>query len=65
MCFAIPGEVIEIEKGRIIVDYGNEKRNADFSLVEIEIGDWVIVNNKMVVMKVDKEKAEKFLEVLK
>ncbi len=64
MCLAIPGKVIEIEKDRFIVDYGAERREAIATVVEVRKGDYVIVSNKVIVEKVKKDDAEKFLELL-
>ncbi len=65
MCLSIPGKVERIEKsGKIIVDYSGEKREAEMAIVEVKEGDYVIVNNKIVIERISKEKAEKFLEVV-
>ena len=66
MCFSIPGKVEEVkDSGKIIVDYSGEKREADMAIVSVKKGDWVIVNNKIIIEKLDKEKARKFKEGLK
>jgi hydrogenase expression/formation protein HypC len=64
MCFAIPGKVVEIDfEGNCLVDYSGEKRDVKLLMEGIEVGDYVIVQNKIVVSKIDKEKALKFLEL--
>ncbi len=64
MCLSIPGKVLSIEKDKIIVDYGSEKRESNFSLVDVVVGDYVIVSNKFIVAKLNKDEAEGFLEII-
>jgi hydrogenase assembly chaperone HypC/HupF len=66
MCLTIPGKVEKIENnGKIIVNYSGEKRQADISIVNVEKGDWVIVNNKIIIDKLSDKKAKRFLELVK
>ena len=60
MCIAIPGRVTALEEnGKIaVIDYGSEKRKADNSLASAKIGDWVLVQSKMVVAKLSEEDAK-------
>ena len=64
MCLAIPGRVFEINEDEVIVDYGFEKRKVH-KLIDVDIGDYVIVKEKFVVQKIDKKKAEEFLDLVK
>ena len=63
MCLAIPGKVLEIKDNQAIIDYGNEKRKANCSLVKCKVGDYVIVSNQMIIDKVDKKEAEESLKM--
>ena len=63
MCLSVPGKVVETGK-EIVLEYSGEKRNIEISLVDLKVGDYVIVTGGVVVSKVDKEKAKGFLEVL-
>ncbi len=66
MCLTIPGKIEKIkDNGNIIVNYSGEKRQADIAIVKVKKGDWVIVNNKIIIDKLSKDKAKKFLEVVK
>jgi len=66
MCLSIPGKVQEIKKnGKIVVDYGSEKRMADFSLIKIKEGDYVIIKEKIVIEIIPKEEAEEYLKIIK
>lgn len=65
MCLAIPGKIVEMsEEGDCVVDYVAEKRDAKNFMDDIEVGDYVIVSNKVVVMKVPEDDAKQFLEAL-
>lgn len=65
MCLAIPGKVVEIGEERFVIDYGSEKREANFSVVEdLKIGDYVIVTNKIIITKVPQDQAIKYLEIV-
>lgn len=63
MCLAIPGKVVEIEEGRIVLEYPGEVREVEMSLVDLVVGDYVIVSGGVIVTKVGEERARKFLEV--
>jgi hydrogenase expression/formation protein HypC len=64
MCLSIPGKVVEIGTNRFIIDYVTEKREVNLSLVDVKLGDYVIVSNKIIISLVPKEKAEKFFELV-
>jgi hydrogenase expression/formation protein HypC len=66
MCLAIPGKIIKINHdGSCIVDYESEKREAKILTDDISIGDYVIVSNKIVVMKVPKDQAQNYLNAIR
>ncbi len=64
MCLAIPRKVIEINEDNLVVECGKNKINVK-SLLNIKKGDYVLVQGKIIVDKIPKEKAENFLEMLK
>jgi hydrogenase maturation factor len=63
----IPGKIIEINDKEIIVDYPNSgKVKANGKLVDdLKVGDYVIVSNKIILDKIPKDRAKKFLDLLK
>jgi hydrogenase maturation factor len=66
MCISIPGKVIEIkENGECIVDYETEKRTGKILTPDIKLGDYVILSNKIVVMKIPQEQAKDYLNAIK
>lgn len=64
MCLAIPGKIIEINGNTAVVDYGAERIEACI-LEKFGVGDFVIVQNRIVVKKVSRQDAEKLLELVK
>ncbi len=66
MCLSVPGKVIEIsENGDCVVDYEAEKREAKILTDDIELGNYVIVSNKIVIMKVPKDQAVDYLNAIR
>lgn len=65
MCFAVPGKVLSIDKNRIFIEYGDEIREASASIVDVAVGDYVIVSKKVVIKKISESDAKRILELLK
>jgi len=65
MCLAIPGKVISLEGDKAIIDYEGEKREANTSLINVKLDDYVIVNSGFIIEKLTKEEAKKSLETWK
>lgn len=63
MCFAIPGKVVEIRGNEIMVDYSGQIRKAK-SFFDVNLDDYVIVNNKIIIEIIPKEDAIKFFELI-
>lgn len=57
MCLAIPGKIVNIQGDTAIVDYGNEQREAKLINMDIKRGDFVVVQNKMILQKVPEKEA--------
>jgi len=65
MCLAIPGKIVKKSGKKVTVDYGTEKRTATIVDGSFSVGDFVIVQGKIVVDKVPAaqvKKWNKFLE---
>jgi len=65
MCLAVPAEIKSIDGHTATVDYGGVSRKANISLVEAKVGDFVIVHAGYAIQVMDKEEAEKTLEIFK
>ncbi len=64
MCLSIPGKIIEMKGEDVVVDYGAEKRQAK-NYIGAKLGEWVIISNRIIVMRIPKKEAEEFSRLLK
>jgi len=65
MCVAYPGEVLEVNDGRAIVETDHRRRPASLVLVpDVTVGDWVIVSAGIVLEKMDAAEAHEILALL-
>ena len=65
MCLAVPGEIRSVEGAVAKVDFGGVTRTANLSLVDAKVGDYVIVHAGYAIQVLDKDEAEKTLEVFR
>ena len=49
MCLTIPGKIVKIEGDIATLDYGSEKRDAKIIEGDYKVGDFVLVQAKVVV----------------
>ncbi len=69
MCLAIPAKVVEIsssEEGvrrKAKADFGGVAREIDISLVDVNIGDYVIVHAGFAIELLDEQEAKETLEL--
>lgn len=58
MCIAVPAEVLEIKNGNIgVVDYGDLKQEVRLDLVDVEVGEFVLVHVGFAIQKLSREDA--------
>lgn len=65
MCLAVPAEVKSIDGHMATVDYGGVSRTVNISLVDARVGDYVIVHAGYAIQVLDREEAEKTLELFR
>ncbi len=64
MCLAIPARIILIEENKATVDFGGVTRVISLALLpETVVGDYVLVHTGYAIQKVDREEAEKTLDL--
>lgn len=63
MCLAVPGKIVAISGDTATVDYGVEKRTGKILEECYSVGDYVVIQGGFVIMKVEKEEAERALEL--
>ncbi len=62
MCLAVPGLIEEIEGDEAEIDFGGVTREANVSLVDVEVGDYVIVHAGYAIERLEEEEAKESLE---
>ena len=65
MCLAVPAEIKSIEGTTAEVDFGGVIRSVNLSLVSAKVGDYVIVHAGYAIEVLDREEAEKTLELFR
>ena len=68
MCLAIPGKIVEIDKNKehATVDYGDgTKRKANITLVDVKVGDYVIVHAGFAIQTLDEKEAHETLDLFR
>jgi hydrogenase expression/formation protein HypC len=65
MCLAVPAEVRSVEGTTAKVDFGGVMRSVNVSLVNAKVGDYVIVHAGYAIEVLDKEEAEKTLQLFR
>ncbi|MGP3667513.1 MAG: HypC/HybG/HupF family hydrogenase formation chaperone [Candidatus Bathyarchaeota archaeon] len=64
MCLAIPAKVLKIEGDHAVVDFGKDvTREVNISLVDVKVGDYVIVHAGFAIQVVDEESAKETLKI--
>ena len=66
MCLAVPGKVLEIEGTSAKVDFGHGAiREVDISLVDVAVGQYVLVHTGYAIQVMDEEEARASLDFWK
>ncbi len=56
MCIAIPAEVIEIRENNVgLVDYGDLKQEVRLDLVDVAVGDFVLVHVGFAIQRLSRD----------
>jgi hydrogenase expression/formation protein HypC len=66
MCLGIPGKIIKITNDTAIIDVAGTKKDASLRLMEkAAVGDYVIIHAGFAIEKVDTERAEETLRLIR
>ena len=66
MCIAIPAEVIEKKEGNIgIVDYGDLRQEVRLDLVDVEVGEFVLVHVGFAIQRLSREEGLETREIFR
>ena len=58
MCLAMPGKVVEINGDIAEIDFGGIIKQANVAMVEVEIGQWVVIHAGYAINVMDEEDAQ-------
>ncbi|WP_440950426.1 HypC/HybG/HupF family hydrogenase formation chaperone [Methanosphaerula subterraneus] len=66
MCVAVPAEVMEIKDGNIgVVDYGELQQEVRLDLVDVKVGEFVLVHVGFAIQRLSREEGLETLEVFR
>jgi hydrogenase expression/formation protein HypC len=66
MCVAVPAEVLEIKEGNIgVVDYGELKQEVRLDLVNVQVGEFVLVHVGFAIQRLSREEGLETREVFR
>jgi hydrogenase expression/formation protein HypC len=66
MCIAVPAEVIEKKEGNIaVVDYGDLQQEVRVDLVDVNVGEFVLVHVGFAIQKLSREEALETREIFR
>lgn len=67
MCLAIPGKIksIDIKTHHATVSFNGIEKNVNIEVVDVKIGDYVIVHAGYAIEKLNKQEAKKTLKLFK
>ena len=63
MCVALPGKVVKIEGTKATVDFNGNIVNAEAGLVNVKVGDNVLVHAGCIIQTMDDEMADEMNEL--
>jgi hydrogenase assembly chaperone HypC/HupF len=63
MCLAIPGRIVSISGSNALVAYGSEKREAKVIEGSYAVGDYVIVQGKIIIEKIPEEELKEWMDL--
>lgn len=68
MCLAIPGKVVDIDESQehAFIDYGDgTRRKANVSLVDVKIGDYILVHAGFAIQVLAEKEAKETLDIFR
>ncbi|MFA5452321.1 MAG: HypC/HybG/HupF family hydrogenase formation chaperone [Candidatus Methanomethylophilaceae archaeon] len=63
MCLAIPGKVMSINEEIGDIDFGGVIKQTNLSMVEANIGDWVVIHAGFAIEVMDEDDAQETLKL--
>jgi hydrogenase expression/formation protein HypC len=65
VCLAVPGKIISIKDDLAVIDYNQGvMKEANCSLIECKVGDYVIIQAGFIVEIVDENRAKSMIDLI-
>jgi hydrogenase expression/formation protein HypC len=66
MCVAVPAEILEIREGNIgLVDYGDLRQEIRLDLVDVKVGEFVLVHVGFAIQRLSREEGLETREIFR
>ena len=68
VCLAVPGKIIDIDRKKeyAVIDYGDgTKRRVNITLVDVRVGDYVLVHAGFAIQVLNEKKASETLDLFR
>jgi len=66
MCVAVPAEVLEIKEGNVgLVDYGELRQEVRLDLVDVKVGEFVLVHVGFAIQRLSREEGLETREIFR
>lgn len=63
MCVAAPGKIIDIKDNIATIDYNGNTVTANAGVVDVKVGDRVLVHAGLIIQKISESEAEEMAEL--
>lgn len=63
MCLAAPGKLLSVDGEIGKIDFGGTIREANISMVDANIGDWVVIHAGFAIQTMNEEEAKETLDL--
>lgn len=63
MCLAVPGRIVAIDGKNADVDFGGVTRETNISMVNVKVGDYVIIHAGFAIQTVDEVEARETIRL--
>ena len=63
MCVAAPGKIIELNGNMATIDYNGNTVTANAGVVNVSVGDYVLVHAGLIIQKISQTEAEEMADL--
>lgn len=64
MCFSLPYQVVSITKNQFVLELLGQRKKAKKTLIKVRPGDFVLVQNEIIIKKVSKKDVQELLKLI-